>query len=83
MINQFCNNCGTLIGIKVPSIRERHIAIGALDQRKQIEIELVIFGVSEALNFIALFQIMQMFTKLDTGMVLEKKCNTLLKFIIC
>ena len=52
MINQFCSNCGTLIGIKVPSIRERHIAIGALDQRKQIEIDCNIWG-TEALNFIA------------------------------
>ncbi len=35
MINQFCNNCGTLIDIKVPSMKERHMAIGVLDQRKQ------------------------------------------------
>ena len=26
---------------------------------------------------------MQMFTKPDTGMALEKKCNTLFEFIIC
>ena len=52
MINQFCNICGTLIGVKVPSMKERHIAIGALDQRKQIEINCNIWG-TEALNFIA------------------------------
>lgn len=52
MINQFCNICGTLIGVKVPSMKERHIAIGALDQRKQIQIDCNIWG-TEALNFIA------------------------------
>ena len=52
MINQFCNNCGTLIGVKVPSMKERHIAIGALDQRKQIEINCNTWGI-EALNFIS------------------------------
>ena len=51
MINQFCNSCGTLIGIKVPSMKERHIAIGTLDQRKQLEINCNIWG-TEALNFI-------------------------------
>ena len=33
-------------------MRERHISIGALDQRKQIEIDCNIWG-TEALNFIA------------------------------
>ena len=51
MINQFCDNCGTLIGIKVPNMKGRHIAIGTIDQRKHIEISCNIWGV-EALNFI-------------------------------
>ena len=33
-------------------MKERHIAIGALDQRKQIEINCNIWGI-EALNFIS------------------------------
>ena len=39
MINQFCSRCGTQLGIKVPSMDARHIALGTLDQRKEIEIK--------------------------------------------
>ena len=51
MINHFCDNCGTLIGIKVPSMQERRLAIGTIDQRQQIEINCNIWG-QEALSFI-------------------------------
>ena len=51
MINLFCSNCGTLIGIKVPSMDEQHFSIGVLDQRKDINITDNIWG-EEALKFI-------------------------------
>ena len=51
MINLFCSNCGTLIGIKVPSMDEQHFSIGVLDQRKDINITDNIWG-EEALQFI-------------------------------
>ena len=51
MINLFCSNCGTLIGIKVPSMDEQHFSIGVLDQRKEINITDNIWG-EEALQFI-------------------------------
>ena len=38
MINQFCSNCGTIIGIKVPDMEQRHISLGSIDQRYEIEI---------------------------------------------
>ena len=51
MINLFCSNCGTLIGIKVPSMDEQHFSIGVLDQRKDINITDNIWA-EEALQFI-------------------------------
>ena len=30
MINQFCRNCGTQIGINVPNMDTRHISIGTI-----------------------------------------------------
>ena len=51
MINLFCSNCGTLIGIKVPNMDEQHFSIGVLDQRKDINITDNIWG-EEALKFI-------------------------------
>jgi len=39
MINQFCMNCGTQIGINVPNMDTRHISIGTLDQRRDIKIK--------------------------------------------
>ena len=52
MINQFCSRCGTQLGIKVPSMDARHIALGTLDQRKEIEIKDNIWW-QEALNFVS------------------------------
>ena len=53
MINLFCSTCGTLIGIKVPSMEDtQHISIGTIDQRKDINITDNIWG-EEALKFIA------------------------------
>lgn len=52
MVNQFCGNCGTLIGIKVPSMADRHISIGSLDQRADIDVNDNIWG-TEALKFVA------------------------------
>ncbi len=51
MVNLFCSDCGTLIGIKVPSMDEQHFSIGVLDQRKEINITDNIWG-EEALQFI-------------------------------
>ena len=39
MINQFCSRCGAQLGIKVPSMDTRHIALGTLDQRKEIAVK--------------------------------------------
>ena len=52
MINQFCSKCGTQLGIKVPSMDARHIALGTLDQRKAIAIKDNIWW-QEALNFVS------------------------------
>ena len=52
MINLFCSTCGTLIGIKVPSMEAQHISIGTIDQRKNINITCNIWG-QEALQFIS------------------------------
>ena len=52
MINQFCYNCGTQLGIKVPSMDLRHIALGTLDQRNEIEIKDNIWW-QEALKFVS------------------------------
>ena len=52
MINQFCRNCGTQIGIDVPNMDTRHISIGTLDQRKDIEIKDNIWW-QEALKFVS------------------------------
>ncbi len=51
MINLFCSNCGTIIGIKVPSMKEQHFSVGIIDQRKNIDINCNIWG-EEALKFI-------------------------------
>jgi len=52
MINLFCSTCGTLMGIKVPSMEgTQHISIGTIDQRKNINITCNIWG-QEALQFI-------------------------------
>ena len=52
MVNLFCSTCGTLIGIKVPSMKgTQHISIGTIDQRKNININCNIWG-QEALQFI-------------------------------
>tara|TARA_B100000003_G_C10642312_1_gene255556 strand:+ start:79 stop:522 length:444 start_codon:yes stop_codon:yes gene_type:complete len=51
MINLFCSNCGTQIGIKLPSSETQHISIGTMDQRKNININCNIWG-QEALQFI-------------------------------
>ena len=51
MINLFCKKCGTLLGIKVPSMKEQHFSIGVLDQRKEINITDNIWG-EEALQFV-------------------------------
>ena len=50
MINLFCSTCGTLIGIKVPSMEAQHFSIGTIDQRKNININCNIWG-QEALQF--------------------------------
>ena len=52
MINQFCSRCGTQLGVKVPSMDARHIALGTLDQRKEIEIKDNIWW-QEALKFVS------------------------------
>jgi hypothetical protein len=52
MINQFCKICGTQIGINVPNMNTRHISIGTLDQRRDIEIKDNIWW-QEALNFVS------------------------------
>jgi hypothetical protein len=52
MINQFCYNCGTQLGVKVPSMDLRHIALGTLDQRNEIEIKDHIWW-QEALKFVS------------------------------
>jgi len=52
MINQFCMNCGTQIGINVPNMDTRHISIGTLDQRRDIEIKDNIWW-QESLKFIS------------------------------
>ena len=52
MINQFCRNCGTQIGINVPNMDTRHISIGTLDQRRDIEIKDNIWW-QEALEFVS------------------------------
>ena len=44
MINLFCSNCGTQVGIKVPSMEAQHISIGTMDQRKNINITCNICG---------------------------------------
>ena len=51
MINLFCSNCGTQVGIKLPSSENQHISIGTMDQRKKINITCNIWG-QEALQFI-------------------------------
>ena len=51
MINLFCSNCGTQVGIKLPSSENQHISIGTMDQRKNININCNIWG-QEALQFI-------------------------------
>ena len=52
MINQFCSNCGTLIGINASAvIGKQHISIGSLDQRKNINITDNIWA-QEALQFV-------------------------------
>ena len=52
MINQFCSRCGTQLGVKVPSMDARHIALGTLDQRKEIDIKDNIWW-QEALKFVS------------------------------
>ena len=52
MINQFCSECGTQLGIKVPSMDARHIALGTLDQRKEIAIKDNIWW-QESLDFVS------------------------------
>ena len=53
ILNQFCSTCGTIIGIKVPSmVGSQHISIGTIDQRKNINITDNIWG-QEALQFIS------------------------------
>ena len=52
MINQFCVNCGTIIGIKVPDMEQRHISIGTLDQRAEVTTHDNIWG-QEALKFVS------------------------------
>lgn len=52
MINQFCANCGTIMGIKVPEMKQRHISIGTLDQRSEVTVHDNIWG-HEALKFVS------------------------------
>tara|TARA_B100001175_G_scaffold290519_1_gene275039 strand:+ start:1293 stop:1736 length:444 start_codon:yes stop_codon:yes gene_type:complete len=52
MVNHFCDTCGTIVGIKVPSMEAQHISIGIIDQRKKINITCNIWG-EEALKFTA------------------------------
>ena len=52
MINQFCSNCGTQIGINAAAATgKQHISIGSLDQRKNINITDNIWA-QEALQFV-------------------------------
>jgi hypothetical protein len=51
MKKKFRFNCGTQLGIGVPSIEELHILIGSLDLRKHIEVTDNICG-QEALPFV-------------------------------
>lgn len=52
MINQFCENCVTQIGINLPNMDTRHVSIGTLDQRKDIKIKINIWW-REALEFVS------------------------------